>query len=51
MAVKVQRPGIRERMQEDLEALEEIAQMLDKRTELGAPLPVRGDAATSSAGA
>jgi predicted unusual protein kinase regulating ubiquinone biosynthesis (AarF/ABC1/UbiB family) len=36
VAVKVQRPGIRERVQEDLEALEEIAQMLDKRTALGA---------------
>jgi predicted unusual protein kinase regulating ubiquinone biosynthesis (AarF/ABC1/UbiB family) len=36
VAVKVQRPGIRERIQEDLEALEEIAQLLDKRTELGA---------------
>jgi predicted unusual protein kinase regulating ubiquinone biosynthesis (AarF/ABC1/UbiB family) len=36
VAVKVQRPGIRERVQEDLEALEEIAQVLDKRTALGA---------------
>jgi predicted unusual protein kinase regulating ubiquinone biosynthesis (AarF/ABC1/UbiB family) len=36
VAVKVQRPGIRERIQEDLEALDEIAQTLDKRTELGA---------------
>jgi predicted unusual protein kinase regulating ubiquinone biosynthesis (AarF/ABC1/UbiB family) len=36
VAVKVQRPGIRERIQEDLEALDEIAQMLDRRTELGA---------------
>jgi ubiquinone biosynthesis protein len=36
VAVKVQRPHIRERIQEDLEALEEIAQTLDKRTEMGA---------------
>jgi ubiquinone biosynthesis protein len=36
VAVKVQRPGIRERIQEDLEALDEIAQTLDKRTEIGA---------------
>jgi predicted unusual protein kinase regulating ubiquinone biosynthesis (AarF/ABC1/UbiB family) len=36
VAVKVQRPGIRERIQEDLESLDEIAQTLDKRTELGA---------------
>lgn len=36
VAVKVQRPGIRERIQEDLEALEEIAQTLDKRTDIGA---------------
>src|SRR5688572_8797314 len=35
VAVKVQRPGIRERIQEDLEALDEIAQTLDKRTEIG----------------
>jgi predicted unusual protein kinase regulating ubiquinone biosynthesis (AarF/ABC1/UbiB family) len=35
VAVKVQRPGIRERIQEDLEAMEEIAVTLDKRTEVG----------------
>src|SRR6188768_3045531 len=35
VAVKVQRPGIRERMVEDLEALEEIAEFLDRHTELG----------------
>ena len=35
VAVKVQRPGIRERIVEDLEALEEIAGFLDRRTELG----------------
>jgi predicted unusual protein kinase regulating ubiquinone biosynthesis (AarF/ABC1/UbiB family) len=42
VAVKVQRPGIRERIQEDLEALDEIAQMLDKRTELGARYQLSG---------
>lgn len=35
VAVKVQRPGIRERVLEDLEALEEIADFFDKHTELG----------------
>ena len=35
VAVKVQRPGIRERMVEDLEALEEIAEFMDSHTELG----------------
>jgi predicted unusual protein kinase regulating ubiquinone biosynthesis (AarF/ABC1/UbiB family) len=35
VAVKVQRPGIRERIQEDLEAMDEIAITLDKRTEMG----------------
>ena len=35
VAVKVQRPGIRDAMVEDLEALEEIADFLDKHTELG----------------
>ena len=35
VAVKVQRPGIRERIQEDVEAMEEIALTLDKRTEVG----------------
>jgi ubiquinone biosynthesis protein len=35
VAVKVQRPGIREAMVEDLEALEEIAAFLDQHTELG----------------
>ena len=35
VAVKVQRPNIREQMVEDLEALEEIAEFLDKRTEFG----------------
>ena len=35
VAVKVQRPGIRERIVQDLEALEEIADFLDKRTETG----------------
>ena len=42
VAVKVQRPGIRERIQEDLEALDEIAQMLDKRTEMGARYQLSG---------
>ena len=35
VAVKVQRPGIREAMVEDLEALEEIATFLDEHTEFG----------------
>jgi ubiquinone biosynthesis protein len=35
VAVKVQRPGIREQVACDLEALEEIADFLDKHTELG----------------
>jgi ubiquinone biosynthesis protein len=35
VAVKVQRPGIREAMVEDLDALEEIAIFLDKHTEFG----------------
>lgn len=35
VAVKVQRPGIRERIRTDLEALESIANMLDRHTETG----------------
>jgi ubiquinone biosynthesis protein len=35
VAVKVQRPAIREQMVEDLDALEDIAEFLDKHTELG----------------
>ena len=35
VAVKVQRPNIRERMLEDFEALEDIAEFLDAHTELG----------------
>ena len=35
VAVKVQRPGIRDAMFEDLEALEEIAEFLDNHTEIG----------------
>jgi predicted unusual protein kinase regulating ubiquinone biosynthesis (AarF/ABC1/UbiB family) len=35
VAVKVQRPHIREQMVEDLEALEDIAEFLDNHTELG----------------
>jgi predicted unusual protein kinase regulating ubiquinone biosynthesis (AarF/ABC1/UbiB family) len=35
VAVKVQRPAIREAMVEDLEALEEIVEFLDDHTELG----------------
>ncbi len=35
VAVKVQRPGIRERMIEDLDSLEEIAEFLDNHTEFG----------------
>jgi ubiquinone biosynthesis protein len=35
VAVKVQRPDIRERVAEDLEALEDIAEFLDDHTEMG----------------
>jgi len=35
VAVKVQRPGIRRQIVEDMEALEEIAELLDHRTEWG----------------
>ena len=35
VAVKVQRPAIREQMVEDLDALEEIADFLDQHTETG----------------
>jgi predicted unusual protein kinase regulating ubiquinone biosynthesis (AarF/ABC1/UbiB family) len=35
VAVKVQRPGIREQMVEDLEAIEDIAEFFDNHTELG----------------
>ncbi|HEY3065537.1 MAG TPA: AarF/UbiB family protein [Methylomirabilota bacterium] len=35
VAVKVQRPGVRERVIDDLEALEEIGAFLDKYTEVG----------------
>ncbi|MDQ6809985.1 MAG: AarF/UbiB family protein [Verrucomicrobiota bacterium] len=35
VAVKVQRPGIRDRMLEDLDALDEIAEFLDAHTEAG----------------
>jgi ubiquinone biosynthesis protein len=35
VAVKVQRPGIRERIVQDLDSLEEIAAMMDKHTKAG----------------
>jgi ubiquinone biosynthesis protein len=35
VAVKVQRPGIRQRVREDLDALEDVAQFLDRHTEAG----------------
>jgi predicted unusual protein kinase regulating ubiquinone biosynthesis (AarF/ABC1/UbiB family) len=35
VAVKVQRPHVRERVAEDLEAMQEVAQLLDTHTELG----------------
>lgn len=35
VAVKVQRPGIRERMLEDLDSMDEIAEFLDAHTEAG----------------
>ena len=37
VAVKVQRPGIRERIFEDLEAFGQVAELLDKHSESGAP--------------
>lgn len=36
VAVKVQRPGVREQILEDLEVLAEIAELLDRHTETGA---------------
>jgi ubiquinone biosynthesis protein len=36
VAVKVQRPGVREQILEDLEVLAEIAELLDRHTEAGA---------------
>lgn len=38
VAVKVQRPGVRARVVDDLEALTEIAEVLDRRTEVGRSL-------------
>jgi ubiquinone biosynthesis protein len=35
VAVKVQRPGIREQIADDLDAFQEIAQVLDKHTDVG----------------
>jgi len=35
VAVKVQRPHVRERVAEDLEAMQEVAQILDDHTEVG----------------
>jgi predicted unusual protein kinase regulating ubiquinone biosynthesis (AarF/ABC1/UbiB family) len=35
VAVKVQRPGIRQQIVEDMEALEELAELLDRRTDWG----------------
>lgn len=35
VAVKVQRPGVRERIVEDLEVLSEVAEMLERHTEVG----------------
>jgi predicted unusual protein kinase regulating ubiquinone biosynthesis (AarF/ABC1/UbiB family) len=40
VAVKVQRPDIRERIQHDLEALRELAALADQHTSLGQRLPV-----------
>jgi predicted unusual protein kinase regulating ubiquinone biosynthesis (AarF/ABC1/UbiB family) len=42
VAVKVQRPGIQERMLEDLEILEEIAEAADQHTEAGRRLGFSG---------
>jgi predicted unusual protein kinase regulating ubiquinone biosynthesis (AarF/ABC1/UbiB family) len=41
VVVKVQRPHIRQRITEDLEAFDEIARLLEKHTSLGAHLDVR----------
>ena len=38
VAVKVQRPGIREKILEDLEAFSEVAQIVDRYAERGGPL-------------
>lgn len=35
VAVKIQRPGVRERMVEDLETLGEVAEFLDRHTDMG----------------
>ena len=35
VAVKIQRPGIREQIKKDLEAFREIAEFIDRRTEMG----------------
>jgi ubiquinone biosynthesis protein len=35
VVVKVQRPGVREEVKEDLKALREVARLLDERTDLG----------------
>jgi predicted unusual protein kinase regulating ubiquinone biosynthesis (AarF/ABC1/UbiB family) len=42
VAVKVQRPGIREQVLEDLETLAEVATFLDRHTESGRRLGARG---------
>jgi ubiquinone biosynthesis protein len=42
VAIKVQRPGIRERIAADLEALEDIAEFLDSHTDVGRRYDFRG---------
>ena len=42
VVVKVQRPGVRQRIVDDLEALEEVAAMAERRTEVGQRYGVLG---------
>ncbi|HEX8213025.1 MAG TPA: AarF/UbiB family protein [Longimicrobium sp.] len=42
VVVKVQRPGVRERITDDLDALEEVAAMAERRTEVGQRYGVLG---------
>ena len=49
VAVKVQRPNIRQTILEDLEAFAQIAAMADKHTEIGRQLRLPGRCSRSSA--
>ena len=50
VAVKVQRPGIRDEIVADMEAIESIAEFVDAHTDVRTPLRVRADGRKSSAG-